>query len=478
MKQHQSNMVERHEKKNFKTIGKRLLKQSSLYPLAQLVRAKSYLRKIWWMIVLLLCGFGSIYEITAFLHNYLQYPVVIDLNVENDRALDFPAVTVCNLNRMRNYFIKCLMRNLTLYDCMNGGVTGEPLPPSIISERRSSASCSKQFSGKKDKNLDDLVSLLMKYTATEYGDRKAFGYPLKELIVFCSFGAKLCNDDHFAYFQSLKYGNCFTFNKKKNNFDVLKIAANSKTAELEMILDLNYATYLDITPSLGARIVIHDPEDDPYPEEGGINVSPGFETFVKVKQLSHKRLKAPYTDKCIDYVSNPEVSGRNQRECVHICIQEQNSANCSCVDPTISGFSDKKQCNMSKSTDACCLDRVIDYIAVNGLQCKCPPACVLNKYEKKLSVSKWPSPSYRCRVCEEKYLNPGESMASVKVSYSTFGQISYRQSPTFQSSQLYSNLGSLLSLWLGLSLLIIFEVTEMVTCIFLHYYKKTTDNKM
>lgn len=473
MKQHHSNMAKRHEKKAFKKIGKQLLKKSSLYPLSQLVHAKSYLRKIWWMFVLLVGILGSIYQIAAFLLKYLEYPVVVDLNVENKFVLDFPAVTVCNLNRMKSDFETCLMENLTFHQCMNGeGNLGSLVPPSIISERRSSASCSKQFSGQKYKNMDDLMSLLTKYTTVKYEDRRAFGYPMKELIAFCSFNGKLCEEDHFAYFQSLQYGNCFTFKKKKNNPDVLKVSVNSKTTELEMTLDLDYATYLHITPSLGARIVIHDPKDDPNPEEGGINISPGFQTLVRVKQICHRRLKAPYTDKCIDYVNNPDVSGRNQRECIQICIQEQNLDNCSCVDPTISGLSDKKQCNMSNSTDACCLDHVIDYIAVNGLQCKCPPACVINNYEKKLSFSKWPSPSYKCGACKGKYLQPGLSMASVKVLYSTFEQITYRQCPVFQDSQLYSNLGSLLSLWLGLSLLIIFEVTEMVTYIFLYYYKR------
>lgn len=115
-KQHPSNMVKRHEKKTFKKIGKQLLKKSSLYPVSQLVRAKSTLQKIWWMIVLLLCVFGSIYQISEFLRSYLEYPVVIDLNVENNLVLDFPAVTVCNLNRMNRYFIRCLMKSITLYE--------------------------------------------------------------------------------------------------------------------------------------------------------------------------------------------------------------------------------------------------------------------------------------------------------------------------------------------------------------------------
>lgn len=78
--------------------------------------------------------------------------------------------------------------------------------------------------------------------------------------------------------------------------------------ELNMILYFN-STYFDVTRSLGARIVIHDPNEGTNPEEGGINISPEFWTSVKIKQKCHGILKAPYTDKSLDYDNNPEVSG-------------------------------------------------------------------------------------------------------------------------------------------------------------------------
>ena len=74
--------------------------------------------------------------------------------------------------------------------------------------------------------------------------------------------------------------------------------------------------YLDITSNLVARIITHAPKEYPYLEEEGINVSPGFEPSIKVKQMFHRRLKAPHTIKCIDYEDNPEVLAENQRECI------------------------------------------------------------------------------------------------------------------------------------------------------------------
>lgn len=47
--------------------------------------------------------------------------------------------------------------------------------------------------------------------------------------------------------------------------------------------------------------------------------------------------------------------------------------------------------------DSCCLDHVINNITISGLPCKCPPACLINNYEKRLSVAKWPNYWFKCR---------------------------------------------------------------------------------
>lgn len=143
-----------------------LLKNSSLYPLSQIASTKSIFRKFWWILVLIVGFSGSVYQVTMFLYHYLTYPVVVDLKVENKLVLDFPVVTVCNLNRMRQNFVKCMDQNSPFSECKDTGETGVGAggrPAVVISERRSSASCSKQFSGAKDGNAEDVTKFLSKY---------------------------------------------------------------------------------------------------------------------------------------------------------------------------------------------------------------------------------------------------------------------------------------------------------------------------
>lgn len=37
---------------------------------------------------------------------------MVDLKFENKQILDFPIVTVCNLNRMKNDYVKCIKYDL------------------------------------------------------------------------------------------------------------------------------------------------------------------------------------------------------------------------------------------------------------------------------------------------------------------------------------------------------------------------------
>lgn len=88
-----------HDEESLKTILLNLLQKSSVYAVSQLVTSSGFCRRILWLLVLLLGLSGCSYEIYHFLTVYFQYPVVITLEVKNNWKLDFPAVTVCNLNR-------------------------------------------------------------------------------------------------------------------------------------------------------------------------------------------------------------------------------------------------------------------------------------------------------------------------------------------------------------------------------------------
>lgn len=94
---------------NLKSVAKNLLTRSSVYAVSQLVTSSGFGRRFLWLLVLVFGLLGCSYEVYRFLTLYFQYPVVITLEVENRWKLDFPAVTVCNLNRFVKFFFKLVL---------------------------------------------------------------------------------------------------------------------------------------------------------------------------------------------------------------------------------------------------------------------------------------------------------------------------------------------------------------------------------
>ncbi|KAG8177899.1 hypothetical protein JTE90_024608 [Oedothorax gibbosus] len=249
---------------------------------------------------------GCCYQIYGFGKIYFQYPIVVTLEVEQIDTLDFPAVTVCNQNRVMEKFRKCMKKPNEFEGCVNmvirfPNVVGNMSPFFILSERRSMMSSCKnnkyeveQGSFKYEKYL--FLKMYMQLNETQ---RIMIGHQAIDFIDQCSFNGKACSSHDFETFSSLRYGNCFTFkNPNKNrDFDVGLVSQRG----LELVLNLDLNNYVDVTELVGARVIVHNPLEDPNPEENGIDVNPGFATSIAFSERQMKRLPFPFKDQCKNY---------------------------------------------------------------------------------------------------------------------------------------------------------------------------------
>ena len=459
--------------KDLASVTKYLLKKSSIYAVSQVGHAESPHRKILWVIVLAAGLFGCGYEIYRFLTLYFQYPVVVNLHVENERTLEFPAVTICNLNRMRKKFEICLDSNVLTTNC--SVFQGNGIPTDATSERIAISACSDELNFKLNSNFKNKFTFLAKYSELDSSSRQRFGHQFNDLIRSCSFNGETCSLEYFAYFQSLKYGNCYSFNRFSVEDDtVIKTSITGIMSGLELTLNFDPDNYLPTTSSIGARVLIHDPRDDPNTEEDGVNISPGFETILAMKQRGVSRLPSPYKDHCVNYEENKEIEGNNRNECVKLCMQKENYARCSCIDPALTPFKQFRVCNLSDINETCCLNSALKSMSINGLPCKCPLPCTSTTYDVRLSTAIWPSESnYFDSFCKECSIEKQSAKADkhffqalrqkearLKIYYSTLERPVYEQKAMFQDSELYSHLGGQLGLWLGLSIVAAFELIE------------------
>ncbi|GIY16708.1 degenerin mec-10 [Caerostris darwini] len=183
---------------------------------------------------------------------------------------------------------------------------------------------------------------------------------------------------------NFRYGNCYTINDNKQ---MLASAGSSKG--LELILNVEPEEYVSISHTIGLRIVIHNPMDNADPEGNGINIFPGYETDISLSQTIIRRLPAPYKDKCVSYADN--AFQQSQTQCMQHCIQEYNYKQCGCVEPSLPSKLNVKRCTVKNTTELCCLDAVINNLAIHGVDCNCPFPCLTTYYNERLTMAKWPS---------------------------------------------------------------------------------------
>ncbi|GFY37031.1 hypothetical protein TNIN_182641 [Trichonephila inaurata madagascariensis] len=414
----------------------------------------------------------SFYQAFRFINVYLQYPIVVTLQMDQKQFLDFPAVTVCNLNRIKEKYLRCIHSNVSLDLCYVQGFlpVDNTKPNLIMSERTGLHSCTSEFRGNSDAEKDFTIQFLKTYLALNSKNRKKVGYGSKEFITLCSFNGKLCSAKDFTEFQNLRYGNCFTFNQLyQNESKPLTISQTGDQSGLVLVLDLLDLYYLNISSTIGARIIIHDPKEEPSPEETGINIAPGYETSVALTQTAVTRLPAPYRDHCGEYKNeNIWPYHKSLNRCVRNCIQYNSFEVCGCADPTLPSMTSQKLCNLTDKSEMCCLDDILLLLLEENRTCDCPLPCSSISYGEKVSVARWPSASsFFTGEAEYTYYpfqfrKSRKSQAKLKIFYSSLTQKNYVQRPMFHESEIYSHLGGELGIWLGMSLMVTFEIFEIV----------------
>ncbi|GFQ74402.1 hypothetical protein TNCT_200441 [Trichonephila clavata] len=409
---------------------------SSVYALSQINYSTSTVRKLFWFLFLIVGTVGCAYKSYQFFKTYFLYPIIFTLTVEHVENLEFPAVSVCNFNRLE--FSKQARTIL------------------LLSERRNFFHCNEANDPGRNETKQNMRLFLMKYYEMDAETRFLMGQNLSIFIEKCLFRGRLCDRNHSKYFQNSRYGNCITFNKGNKEMKILTVSDSGPNTGLILELNLQYDYYEKNTEAIGARVVIHDPSVYPSPEHEGFNLSPGFEILVSLQQSVTYRLPAPFRDRCIDYETHQGSSVKNQKDCVKTCIQTENFAKCGCTDQTLNVMSNLKHCDLTNDTEMCCLDKVLKNLSNYGPFCDCPLPCKSVSYNEMSSAAVWPSMSSPM----DPY-TPKQYKIRLNVFFSSLEGMIYEQKPKFKGYQLLSYLGCELGMWLGLSLISVFEIVVL-----------------
>ncbi|KAH7703635.1 Protein UNC-8 [Aphelenchoides avenae] len=149
----------------------------------------------------------------------------------NFEPAPFPAVTVCNLN---GYKVSALKNT----DAIEVGQVRENVSVTLAALPRER--------------------------------RQKLSYALEDLVLRCSFNGLDCDlERDFKLHMDAEYGNCYTFNF--NDSVLLKNDRVGPAHGLRLLLNVDQADYMPTTESAGVRVVVHEQDQEPFPDTFGYN---------------------------------------------------------------------------------------------------------------------------------------------------------------------------------------------------------------
>ncbi|XP_068128932.1 amiloride-sensitive sodium channel subunit beta-like [Hyperolius riggenbachi] len=395
---------------------------------------------------------------------YLQYPTQEKVTLVNSARLPFPAITFCNLNRAR-----WTQLNSSKYQSLK--------------EYLFAPSEGETEDGLHNPASERNFAFALSQLSTQ--DQMELGHQLKDMLISCVFHGEPCNESFFTPFLNPKLGNCYTFNGPRHESstiqqaDILNATKAGFSYGLTMELFIEQNEYISsLSSAAGLRVVLHGQGKMPFPEDEGVNVPPGQESDIGVVKVHVKRLTEPYSSKCSsglnirNYYVDVYGTDYSREACKKSCAQTKMIRNCGCrmwEFPAPPG-SNVPLCNISEPSVNNCVEMYEYKLSHDQLKCHCPLQCEEEIFELTLSSSQWPSSTYLDNF--SKYLHSRQdyqdvqtirdNVVKVVVYYQQLNYELIEEVPSMQLVDLFSSIGGLVGLWIGVSVCTVAEFLELI----------------
>ena len=280
----------------------------------------------------------------------------------------------------------------------------------------------------------------------------------------------------------------------------------------------------------GVRVVIHPPDTEPYPHTEGFDVPPGYSVSFGVRARQNIRIGPPHGNCSDDDPFGLDGQAYRLISCQKKCLQRAIIQHCGCKDihlPGHTNFSDTRFCTQDDDipelcrllgTDDClaalmrlynrvlCARDVASRMTRNGTfsrNCGCYPPCHELSYDVTYSLSRWPAESFdgeeayidifETEGYPARFMGPGDEekldlyanyfdpenrriamkdFARLNVYIADSNVLKTEESEDYSQSQLLSDIGGQLGLWVGISVITLAEVLELVVDLVRHIMAK------
>lgn len=409
----------------------------------------NWLIKCVWLVLMLASWIYCFYTIIKTMIQFYEYRVDTKIEFVNEIPASFPEIDICNLSPY-----KYTPTNADLNMSMS-------LDPVYFNDSSKFNDTFRNYLREAEIHIKASLNFYNHLIIRNETNFDNITFNWSEIFQSCKFKNKKCNESDFDYFSNFYYGKCFSFNRDNTR------TLSKPGWKYGLQLELSVGLYELLALNAGFKILINNQTLNSYPEENGIEVSPGFLTNIAISRTYNEKLANPYND-CLDnfydskynylilksqIVKQMKTNLGAQSEydpnlCFKMCYQKFFIDKCGCTmmdlpnygpyDPDSCFFSNKTKCIYEYD------DTFFNTSAVDDCITACPDRCTEFSYSTKISFSKYPSEWYANYFLDENktviedYLN---HVALVNIYFNEMPYTHVYQEPSITVESLFGTIG-------------------------------------
>nr|XP_020031970.1 acid-sensing ion channel 3 [Castor canadensis] len=423
------------------------------------------LRRALWATALLLSLAAFLYQVAERVHYYGEFHHETALEERESHQLTFPAITLCNINPLRR-------SRLTPNDLHWAGTALLGLDPSEHTAFLRALGQPPAPPGFMPSPTFDMAQLYARA-----------GHSLEDMLLDCRYRGRPCGPENFTVIFT-RMGQCYTFNSGAQGTELLTTPKGGAGNGLEVMLDVQQEEYLPVwrdveeTPfEAGIRVHIHSQEEPPAIDQLGFGAAPGHQTFVSCQQQQLSFLPPPWGD-CSSVSMDPDFDPEPSDSpgtlspsppysligCRLACETRYVARKCGCRMMHMPGSA--PVCSPQQYKD--CANPALDAMLRKDA-CACPNPCATTRYAKELSMVRIPSRAsarYLARKFNRSEAYIAENVLVLDIFFEALNYEMVEQKKAYEVSELLSDIGGQMGLFIGASLLTILEILDYLCEVF------------
>ncbi|XP_078089675.1 bile acid-sensitive ion channel-like [Mustelus asterias] len=419
---------------------------TSFHGLRNALQSKRRTRRVFWMLIVFGCVIVVFSQITQCFIRYFSWPTSTSVTIKYVEQIEFPAVTLCNLNRYQAQAVANLNIIYMLWSIVCAALR--------IGQSDGNSSTSQE--------ILDFLQGNPSFSIKNF--TKKYGYQLdNSTLLKCDFFGEPCSAKDFQHVFT-EYGSCYTFNYDDN----AKRRANISGRGLSVMLDIKQPEMID-NPSLGfldagISFVIHSPKEPPQVETMGLSTGVGMHAHAAIRQMKTINQEYPWGE-CNPNMQLEYHDTYTTYGCLQECKSKHIKEHCGCTPFLLPGRG--PECEPEKYYN--CAYPILHYLEKEGL-CKagahnlnCPVPCEEIKYSTIVSYSTFPSHRGLQFLSEnfrksKQYIK--ENFVYIDIAYKDLNYEMTQQQKALPVTELIGDIGGQLGLFCGGSLITVIEILE------------------